>query len=154
MVEFIRHPDQYRKLQDDPSLIAGAVEEILRYRGPVIYLRRTATRDQELAGEPIAKGDKVVCVISAPNRDPALFARPEEFDITRTPADTRRNYRTFGGGPHFCLGIHQARMNLTVMLDEISRRLTNLRLLADPKPARSLFMDGFKELQLGFDARA
>jgi cytochrome P450 len=153
MVEFIRNPEQYRKLQDDPSLIQGAVEEILRFRGPVIYLRRTATRDTEVAGEQIRKGDKVACVIAAPNRDPEFFERPNEFDITRPPADTRRNYRTFGGGPHYCLGIHQARMNLTVMLDEIARRLTDLRLLAEPKPARSIFMDGFKELRLGFGRR-
>lgn len=154
MVEFVRHPDQYAKLQADPTLLPGAVEEILRYRGPVVYLRRTATRDQELAGERIKAGDKVICMISACNRDPALFDRPHEFDITRAPADTRRNYRTFGGGPHYCLGIHQARMNLTVMLDEISRRMSGLRLLAPPKPARSLFMDGFKELRLGFEKRA
>lgn len=154
MVEFVRHPDQYKALQADPSLVPGAMEEILRYHGPVIYLRRTATMDQELAGERIKTGDKVVCVIAAPNRDPGLFDRPREFDITRPPADTRRNYRTFGGGPHYCLGIHQARMNLTVMLEEIARRIDNPRLLAEPRPARSLFMDGFKELRLGFEKRA
>lgn len=151
MVEFIRHPEQYKKLQADPSLIPNAVEEILRYRNPVSYLRRTATRDLELAGERIPKGGKVVCVIAAPNRDPALFERPDAFDITRPPADTRRNYRTFGGGPHYCLGIHQARMNLTVMLGEIARRIDNPRLLGEPKHARSIFMDGFKELRLGFE---
>jgi len=153
MVEFINHPDQYRLLQSDPELVPGAVEEILRYRNPVVYLRRTAKCDQELAGEKIPKGGKVVCVLGSPNRDPALFERPDEFDITRPVADTRRNYRTFGGGPHFCLGINQARMNLTVMLDEIARRIANPRLLAEPRHARSLFMDGFKELRLGFDRR-
>ena len=152
MVEFVRNPDQYAKLRADPALVPGTVEEILRYRGPVVYLRRTATQDTELAGEKIEKGDKVICMISACNRDPALFERPHEFDITRDVAATRRNYRTFGGGPHYCLGIHQARMNLTVMLSEIARRMTGLRLLAEPKPARSLFMDGFKELRLGFEA--
>ena len=154
MVEFIRDPAQYRLLQSDPALIPGAVEEILRYRNPVSYLRRTATCDLELAGERIPKGGKVVCVIAAPNRDPALFERPDMFDITRPPADTRRNYRTFGGGPHYCLGIHQARMNLTVMLGEIARRIDNPRLEAEPVHARSIFMDGFKRLELGFDVRA
>ena len=154
MVEFIDHPDQYRLLQSDPSLVTGAVEEILRYRNPVAYLRRTAKQDLELAGEKIPKGGKVICVLGSPNRDPALFERPDAFDITRPYAATRRNYRTFGGGPHFCLGINQARMNLTVMLDEISRRMENLRLLGKPKHARSFFMDGFKELRLGWDKRA
>lgn len=153
MVEFVRHPDQYRRLQADPSLVAGAVEEILRFHNPVVYLRRTATQAVELAGEPIPKGGKVLCIIGAPNRDPELFERPDVFDITRPPAETRRRIRTFGGGPHFCLGLHQARMNLTVMLDEISSRLENLRLLDEPRHARSLFMDGISELQLGFEKR-
>ncbi len=153
MVEFVAHPDQYRLLQANPDLAAGAAEEILRYRNPVVYLRRTAKCDLELAGEKIPKGGKVICVLGSPNRDPAIFDRPDAFDITRPPADTRRNYRTFGGGPHFCLGINQARMNLVVMLEEIARRLDNPRLLAPPRHARSLFMDGFKELRLGFDRR-
>jgi len=154
MVDFIAHPDQYRMLQEDLSLIPGAVEEILRYRNPVSYLRRTAKQDMELAGEKIPKGGKVICVLAACNRDPSLFERPNAFDITRPLAATRRNYRTFGGGPHFCLGINQARGNLTIMLEEIVRRMDNLRLLAEPKHARSFFMDGFKELRLGFDKRA
>jgi cytochrome P450 len=154
MVEFTDHPDQYALLQSDPSLVTGAVEEILRYRNPVAYLRRTAKQDLELAGEKIPKGGKVICVLGSPNRDPALFERPDVFDITRPYAATRRNYRTFGGGPHFCLGINQARMNLTVMLDEISRRMSNLRIVGTPKHARSFFMDGFKELRLGWDKRA
>ena len=154
MIDFIDHPDQYRAMQDDLSLVPGAVEEILRFRNPVAYLRRTAKQDMELAGEKIPKGGKVICVLGSPNRDPAIFERPDEFDITRPFAATRRNYRTFGGGPHFCLGINQARMNLTVMLEEIARRLNNLRLLAEPKHARSFFMDGFKELRLGFDRRS
>jgi cytochrome P450 len=154
MYDFIAHPDQYRMLQEDLSLVPSAVEEILRYRNPVSYLRRTAKQDMELAGEKIPKGGKVVCVLAACNRDPSLFERPNEFDITRPFAATRRNYRTFGGGPHFCLGINQARGNLTIMLEEIARRIDNPRLMAEPKHARSFFMDGFKELRLGFDRRA
>ena len=153
MYEFAHDLPQYRMLQADLTLIPSAVDEILRYRNPVAYLRRTATREQELAGQKIAKGDKVICVLGSPNRDPDLFTAPDRFDITRSAADTRRNYRTFGGGPHYCLGINQARMNLSVMLEEIARRIDNPRLLAPPRHARSIFMDGFKELQLGFDKR-
>lgn len=153
MWEFIHHPDQYAALQADPSRLPGAVEEVLRYRSPVVYLRRTATQDLELAGEKIVKGDKLVCLLGSPNRDPALFDRPDEFDITRPLNATRRNYRTFGTGPHFCLGINQARLNLEVMLGEIVRRIDNPRIVGVPRHARSIFMDGFKELQLAFDPR-
>ena len=72
MYEFIRHPAQYALLQQDPALVAGAVEEVLRFRNPVIYLRRTATQDQELAGQQISRGAKVVCVLGSPNRHPPL----------------------------------------------------------------------------------
>jgi len=152
--EFIHHPDQYRMIQENPALIDAAVEEILRYRNTVVYLRRTATRDLEFAGERLKKGDKLVCVLGAPNRDPALFARPDEFDITRPPEQTRKNYRTFGGGYHYCIGVHQARMNLHVMIEEIARRWSNLRLLGEPRHARSIFMDGFKEMRVAFERRS
>lgn len=154
MYEFARHPGQYALLQSDLTLVAGAVEEILRYRNPVVYLRRTATRDLELAGERIARGDKVVCLLGSPNRDGAFFDRPDVFDIRRPVAATRRHYRTFGSGPHFCLGIAQARLNLGVMLEEIARCLDNPRIVGEPRHARSIFMDGFKELRLAFEARS
>lgn len=153
MYEFVHHPDQYRALQDDLSLIPGAVEEILRYRNPVVYLRRTATRDLELAGQRVRKGDKLVCVLGSPNRDPALFVAPDRFDIRRPPAPTRHLYRSFGAGPHFCLGIAQARLNLAIMLEEIARRIDNPRIVGKPRHARSIFMDGFKELRLTFERR-
>lgn len=154
MYELIRHPDQYRRLQADLTLVPNAVEETLRHRNTVVYLRRTATRDMELAGERIRQGDKLVCILGSPNRDPAFFERPQEFDIGRPVEHTRRNYRTFGFGPHFCLGMAQARLNLTVMLEEIARRIQAPRLLAEPRFARSIFMDGFKELQIAFGAVA
>jgi cytochrome P450 len=153
MYDFAHHPDQYRLLQSDLSLIPNAVEEILRYRNPVSYLRRTATKDTVVAGHPIAQGDKVVCVIAACNRDPAAFDRPDIFDITRAPGHSQRNQRTFGGGPHYCLGVHQARMNLSLMLEEIARRLDNPRVIGMPKHARAVFIDGFKELRMAFDRR-
>ena len=152
MYEFTRQPEQYALLQADPSLVPGAVEEILRFRNPVVYLRRTATQDQELAGQRIIRGAKVVCVLGSPNRDPQFFERPDEFDIRRPVAHTRRHYRTFGGGPHYCLGIQQARLNLTVMIGEIARRIHHPYLLTEPRHVRSIFMDGLKELHIAFDA--
>lgn len=151
LYEFIRHPDQYALLQANLDLVPNAVEEILRYRNTVVYLRRTATRDMEFAGADIRKGDKLICVLSSPNRDPALFDRPDTFDITRKPEHTRRNYRTFGAGPHFCIGVHQARLNLCSMLDEIARRISHPRMSGEPRWARSIFMDGFKSMPITFE---
>ncbi|HQR04494.1 MAG: cytochrome P450 [Proteobacteria bacterium] len=151
--QFILQPDQYRLLEQDPELVPAAVEEILRYRNTVIYLRRTATKDLELAGEQIRKGDKLVCILGAPNRDPDFFEEPDRFDIRRPLQNTRKHYRTFGQGGHYCVGVHQARLNLKVMLEEIIRRMTNFRLLAEPRYARSIFMDGFKEMHVAFDKR-
>jgi cholest-4-en-3-one 26-monooxygenase len=153
MYEFWRQPDQYRLLQSDPALVDGAVEEVLRFRNPVVYLRRTATCDTEAGGERVSAGDKIVCLLGAPNRDETYFVDPERFDITRPPAATRRNYRTFGAGPHFCVGIHQARLNLSVMLAEIARRIDSPCVVGEPAHARSIFLDGFKELHLTFTPR-
>lgn len=151
--EMIRHPDQYAKLQSDPSLVEGAVEEILRYRNTVVYLRRTSTCDQDFAGERIARGDKLVCLLAAVNRDERYFEDPDRFDITRDPAHTRRHYRTFGNGPHFCIGHQQARLNLQVMTAEIAARLSGLRHTEPPVHFRSNFMDGFKRMPIAFERR-
>jgi cytochrome P450 len=151
--QLILHPEQYRMLQEDPSLVAGAVEEFLRHQNTVVYLRRTATADMDFLGERIRKGDKLVCVLGSPNRDPAFFPDPERFDITRPVAPARKHYRTFGQGPHYCVGVHQARLNLDVMLAEIVKRMGNFRLLAPPRHTRSIFMEGYKEMRVGFEAR-
>jgi cholest-4-en-3-one 26-monooxygenase len=118
-----------------------------------VYLRRTATEDMEFLGERIRKGDKLVCVLGSPNRDPEFFPEPERFDITRPPAIARKHYRTFGQGGHYCVGVHQARLNLEVMLAEIVKRMTEFRLLAPPRHTRSIFMEGYKEMRVGFRAR-
>ena len=120
----------------------------------MVYLRRTATRDMEFAGEQIKQGDKLCCVLGSANRNPAYFDNPDQFDITRQPTQQRRNYRTFGAGPHFCIGVHQARMNLEVMLAEIVQRMDNLQLLEEPTHFRSNFMDGFKHMPLAFKKSA
>lgn len=149
--EFIRHPEQYAMLQSDLELVPGAVEEILRLRNTVVYLRRTATRNMSFAGEKVVKGDKLICLLASPNHDEACFSSPETFDITRDPVITRRNYRTFGAGPHFCIGVHQARLILESITEEIAGRMGNLRLLSQPVHFKSNFMDGFKKMQIAFD---
>jgi cytochrome P450 len=151
--ELIRHPDQLEMLQNDLELIPNAIEEILRHRNTVVYLRRTATSDFTFAGESIKQGDKMICVLAAVNRDETLFEAPDTFDIMRDATYSRRTMRTFGFGVHTCLGQHQARLNLEMMTRELLRRLKNFRLLAEPTHFRSNFMDGFKKMPLAFERR-
>ena len=152
--EFMRHPEQYALLQSDLSLVPNAVEETLRFHNTVVYLRRTATRAMEFAGERIAAGDKLVCVLASPSRDAAYFPQPDRFDITRSPTEARRHYRSFGAGPHFCVGVHQSRMMLEAVTAEIAARIDNPRPLSEPVHFRSNFMDGFKSMPIAFDRRA
>jgi cytochrome P450 len=151
--ELIRHPEQLEMLQRDPDLIPNAVEEILRHRNTVVYLRRTATGDFEFAGESIKAGDKMICVLAAVNRDETLFDAPDTFDIMRDATHSRRTMRTFGFGVHTCLGQHQARLNLEMMTRELLSRLKNFRLAAEPTHFRSNFMDGFKKMPMAFERR-
>jgi len=151
--ELIQHPEQLALLKADLSLIPAAVEEILRHRNTVVYTRRTALCDAEVAGQKIARGDKVVCLLASVNRDPAYFDNPDSFDITRDPVQTRRAMRTFGFGVHVCPGQHQARMNLEMMTREILTRMDDLRLLEEPTHFRSNFMDGFKRMPVTFSKR-
>jgi len=151
--ELIRHPAQLALLQNDLSLIPDAIEEILRFRNTVVYLRRTATGDFEFAGESIKQGDKMICLLAAVSRDEEYFDEPDTFDIARDPIHARRNMRTFGFGVHTCLGQHQARLNLEMMTREILTRMTDFKLLEEPTHFRSNFMDGFKKMPLGFSRR-
>ena len=149
MWALLRHPDQLGKLLADPVLLPGAIEEMLRFIPPVVHFRRTATRDVELGGCRVGAGDKVVVFHVAANRDPAVFAEPDRFDIERSPND----HLTFGAGPHFCLGAHLARRQMTAMFSEALSRLSNLRL--DPaRPSERLlsnFQHGFKHLPVIWD---
>ena len=152
MLEFIRHPEQYALLQSDLGLVPNAVEEILRLHNPVFYIRRTAAEDVVLGDQQIRRGDRLAVILGGPNRDSRYFPDADRFDITRSPELARKHYRTFGAGPHYCIGAHQARMNLLVMVEAIARRLYNPRLLGEPRFARSIFMDGIKTLPVAFDS--
>ena len=149
MWALLRHRDQLGKLLADPALLPGAIEEMLRFIPPVVHFRRTATRDVELGGCRVRAGDKVVVFHVAANRDPAVFAEPDRFDIERSPND----HLTFGAGPHFCLGAHLARRQMTAMFSEALSRLPNLRLDPARPPQRLLsnFQHGFKHLPVIWD---
>jgi cytochrome P450 family 142 subfamily A polypeptide 1 len=127
MNQLLRHPDQKRKLIDDPSKIATAVEEMLRWVSPIQNMARTATRDVELRGQLIERGDKVLLLYPSANRDAGVFPDPFRFDVERRPNE----HVAFGYGSHFCLGASLARLELRVMFEELLTRLPNLRLVGE-----------------------
>ena len=122
----IENPAARQRLIDEPSLIPGAVEEILRLTSPVLSFLRTATQDTELRGVPIQEGQKVLMIYGSANRDAAEFVDPERFDIDRQP-----RHLAFGIGNHFCLGANLARMELRVAFEEILRRFPDMSYAAD-----------------------
>ena len=124
MIRFAKEPAIPALLRDRPELIPAAVEELLRLEGPFIAIARTATEDTEVSGARIRAGDKVVIYWASANRDPAEFPGPERFDLDR-PAN---RHMAFGAGPHRCAGSNLARLNLRVALEELTRRLADVRL--------------------------
>jgi cytochrome P450 len=138
------HPDQRALLAEDfEAHIPGAVEEIVRYASPVIWMRRTATRDTTLNEHEIKADDKLILYYWSANRDEAVFTDPERFDITRSP----NPHVGFGGpGPHFCLGAHLARREITVMFRELFRQVPAIRADGEPDRLLSNFINGIKHL--------
>jgi cytochrome P450 len=150
MLALMEHPDQLQLLRDQPELIPGATEEILRWATPVMHFRRTATREVELRGETIKRGDKVVTWYTSANRDETMFADPYTFDVTRKPND----HVTFGpGGPHFCLGAHLARLETKILFQELIPRLETIELTGPVVRIRSNFVNGIKRMPVRVTTR-
>ncbi|MCE3549867.1 cytochrome P450 [Pseudonocardia sp. RS11V-5] len=143
------HPEQLAELRADPDgLLPTAVEELLRWVSPVVYMRRRATRDTVLGGREIAAGDKVVLYYGAANRDPDRFADPDRLDLRRIPND----HLAFGGGPHFCLGAHVGRLEIDAMLREILA-LPGLEPAGPVEWQRSTFITGPRRMPVRFVPR-
>jgi methyl-branched lipid omega-hydroxylase len=138
------HPDQRALLLADfDDRIGGAVEEIVRYVSPVIWMRRSVTRDIVMNGHQYYEGDKAVLFYWSANRDESVFAHADRFDITRSP----NPHVGFGSaGPHFCLGANLARREITMMLRELLHRVPAIRAAAEPDRLRSSFINGIKHL--------
>jgi len=126
----IRHPEQLKRLREDPTLMPLAVEEILRWSSPVLYQRRTTTCEVEIAGHPVEAGMPVMLMWPAGNRDPEAFDDPWRFDITRNPNE---HVAFGGGGPHFCLGANLARKEMSVMLGAVVERMDEIELAGPSK---------------------
>ena len=142
------HPGQRELLLADfEGRIGPAVEEIVRYVSPVIWMRRTLTRDAILNGHAYREGDRAVLFYQAANRDESVFADPDRFDITRSP----NPHVGFGSaGPHFCLGAHLARREITAMLRELLTRVPDIRAAGEPDRLLSNFINGIKHLPCEF----
>jgi methyl-branched lipid omega-hydroxylase len=143
-----RYPDERKKWWDDYHAIAPtAVEEIVRWASPVIYMRRTVTEDTELSGTKMAAGNKVTMWYCSANRDETKFPDPWTFDVTRTP-NPHVGYG--GGGAHFCLGANLARREINVAFEELHRRIPDIEATEEPARLLSPFIHGIKTLPVSW----
>ena len=150
MLALTQHPEQRKLLYSDfDTHTKNAMEEIVRWATPVIHFRRTATEDTEVNGFPIKQGEKVVMFYNSGNRDERVFENPYTFDITRDLQPTQIGFGA--GGPHFCLGANLARVEMSVMFDEIRKRVPNMRMTGEPAYLQSNFINGIKHLQCSWD---
>lgn len=148
MLALFEHPrERERLLEDLDALLPTAVEEMLRWVSPVVHMRRTATRDTVLCGRDIRAGDKVVMFYGSANRDDAVFDEPHRFDIGRRPND---HIAFGGGGPHFCLGAHFARIEIDALLREILTRLPDIEPAGPAEWLASNFVSGPSTLPVRF----
>ena len=144
---FTENPDQKAKLQADPSLLTNAVHEITRMVSPVIYMRRTATRDAEVNGQRIAAGEKLIMYYGAANRDPEVFPDPDRFDIAR--ANAEKNI-AFGHGPHICIGRLAAQLQLEESYRQMFGRFPDIRWSGDLDIAPNNFVHAVRRLEVEF----
>jgi cytochrome P450 len=142
----LERPDELARLRDDLSILPVAIEELLRLATPVMSFTRMATKDTEIAGQPVAEGDRVLMVYASANRDERAFEGPDDLHLSRDPND----HVAFGaGGPHFCLGAHLARLESKLMFEAILTRFEGLEMAADPASlprVHSNLIDGLAEM--------
>jgi cytochrome P450 len=145
----IAHPNQCRLLVDDHALIPGAVEEMLRWNSPVVHMARTTTTDIEIRGQLIAEGDTVVMLYGSANRDEDVFgADSEQFKVTRHP----NPHIAFGCGEHSCVGAQLARLEASVLFDELLRRFPKLELVGEVDRMRATMVPGVKRMPVRLGA--
>jgi len=145
-----RYPEELDKLHGDAALIPNAAQEIVRWQSPVTHMRRTATRDAELGGQRIAKGEKVVMWYISANRDESVFPNAERFDVTRANA---RRHLGFGHGIHRCVGARLAEIQLATLIGEIVSRNWRIMPQAAPERLASPFLHGFVHMPVRIEQR-
>jgi cytochrome P450 len=139
-----RYLEQWRALRENPNLIRGAFEEVLRFEAPVQTFFRTTTRAVDVAGVHLGDGEKVLLFLAAANRDPRRWDRPDTFDVSRRAA----GHMTFGTGIHGCVGQAVARLETEVILTALARRVASFELTAEPERRLNNTLRGFDTLPL------
>jgi cytochrome P450 len=147
--ELLRHPHEMAKLKADPALLPRAIEEMLRYISPAIHFVRTPDRDVEVGGKLIRAGEHMVMFYPSANRDSSVFADPDSFDIERQ----NNRHLAFGCGPHVCLGMHLAKLELKVMLEEFLRRVDHIEIVAEPERVYANATGGYKHFPVRQNVR-
>jgi cytochrome P450 len=145
-----KNPDQYAKLRANHDLVLPMISETIRYQTPLAHMRRTATRDIELGGKTIKKGDKVVMWYISGNRDAEMVENPDAFIIDR---ERPRQHMSFGFGIHRCVGNRVAELQLTVLWQEILKRFPDIQVLEEPRRTHSVFVKGYETMQVMIPAR-
>jgi cytochrome P450 family 142 subfamily A polypeptide 1 len=143
------HPDQWEAMAADPTLVPGAVEELIRWVTPLNNFFRVADRPAELGGVAIAEGDRLLLAYPSANRDERIFTDPDRFDIGRHP----NPHVAFGFGTHFCLGASLARYELALLFTRLTAELTDLRVLTPPDLEANVFVTAVRSFELGFTRR-
>ncbi|MCR9095220.1 MAG: cytochrome P450 [bacterium] len=148
MLALLERPDELARLRGDlDRVLPTAREELLRFTSPVVYMRRTAKQDTEVAGRPIRAGDKLVLYYGSANRDRSVFDEPDRLDVTRTP----NHHVAFGAtGAHFCLGAQLARVEIDAMLREVLTRMPDLELAGEASWLPSNFISGPRAMPVRF----
>jgi cytochrome P450 len=144
-----KHPDEYRKLRENPALIPNMVPEIIRWQTPLAYMRRTALEDYQLAGKTIRAGDKLAMWYISGNRDEEAIERPNDFIIDR---ERSRHHVSFGFGIHRCMGNRVAEMQLRILWEEILKRFPRIDVVGEPERVLSNFVQGYTTLPVRIPA--
>ncbi len=140
------HPEEFRKLKEDPGLIPGMIDEAIRWTTPVKHFMRRATESTEVAGQPIEKDEWLMLCYASANRDEAVFEDPDTFRIDRKP----NRHVAFGYGAHLCLGQYLGRMEMRILFEELLPRLESVELDGEPAMSQALFVNGPKRLPIRF----
>ena len=149
VLPLIEHPEQWRALQDDPSLLATALDEFVRWASPITSEARTVTAETELHGVTLPEGARIGMWSPSCNRDEAHFDEPFRFDVRRQ----NNRHLGFAYGEHYCLGVHLARLTLRVEFEEILRRFSDIELTGEPSRVHSNFVGGLKHLPVRMSPR-
>ncbi len=146
---FVDHPDQWEEMAADSDLVPGAVEEVLRWVTPLNNMFRRAVADDRIGDQHVERGDRIIMLYPSANRDEDVFDDPFRFDIRRSP----NPHIAFGFGTHLCIGTHVARATLASVFGQMSRRMTDLRVTAEPEVERNIFARAVVSFGLGFRHR-